>query len=71
MPDDMDRLLELIGDAPIRFWSCPNEHPREPLRVTVVWSKDNGVAFCTDCGMTNLTDPRLSIGSSDGPAPTV
>ena len=66
---DMDRLLELIGDAPVRFWSCPTEHPRDPPRVTVVWSK-NGVAFCTDCGMTNLTDPRLHNGSASGLAAT-
>lgn len=62
---DVDRLLELLGDVSFQFWSCPRNHPREPLRTTVVW--DGDVATCTDCGMTNRTDPRAA-GASDGPA---
>lgn len=62
---ETQRIIDAIGDAPVRFWSCPNEHPREPLRVTVVWSR-NGVAFCTDCGMTSLTDPRRDATGQAG-----
>jgi hypothetical protein len=58
-PDD--DIWALLDGVVVRFWSCPIEHPREPLRVTVEW--DGDVATCTDCGMTNLTDPRLNNGS--------
>lgn len=44
-------ILDLIGDARVQFWTCPVEHPRLPLRVTVEWS--GNVATCTDCGRTS------------------
>lgn len=46
-------FFELIGNVPIRFWTCPIEHPPWPPRVTVRWEGD--VAYCTEpgCGRTS------------------
>lgn len=48
----MDKLTWLAGLS-VRFWRCPVEHPREPLRETVRWIGD--VAHCTEpgCGQTS------------------
>lgn len=45
------RVMEAIGNARVRFWTCPIGHCREPLRETVRWS--GNVATCMDCGMTS------------------
>lgn len=37
--------------ARIKFWDCPEDHPREPQRVRIVW--DGDLATCQDCGRTN------------------
>jgi hypothetical protein len=39
------------SDARIKFWDCPEDHPRQPQRVRIVW--DGDVATCQDCGRTN------------------
>lgn len=50
--------LAAIGNARIKFWTCPTEHPREPLRETVRW--DGDVATCLDCGRTNKDADELA-----------
>jgi hypothetical protein len=40
-----------LPDARIKFWDCPEDHPREPQRVRIVW--DGDLATCLDCGRTN------------------
>lgn len=37
-----------LPDAPVRFWICPIEHPREPLREQVRWV--DGKAYCLEPG---------------------
>lgn len=44
-------VWEALMNAPVKFWTCPERHPREPLRETVRWNGD--VATCLDCGRTN------------------
>lgn len=44
-------LLAALGGARVQFWTCPERHPRLPLRETVRWS--GNVAICMDCGRTN------------------
>ncbi len=51
MSDEIEDILATIGNARVQFWVCPEQHPREPLRVTVEWN--GNVATCTDCGRTN------------------
>lgn len=53
--DWLDDLLACVGDVEFLFWTCPVQHPRDPLRVTVRWQ--GRVATCQDCGRTNLVPP--------------
>lgn len=64
MSETIWRLREIIGNARVVAWICPDEshdnQPGEPLRVTVEWD-DEGVAHCTTpgCTSTSLTPPPL------------
>jgi hypothetical protein len=40
----------------IKFWDCPEHHPRLPQRVRIRW--DGDVATCLDCGRTNQVNDR-------------
>jgi hypothetical protein len=52
--DGVSLLYELycpLCEAKVKFWDCPEDHPREPQRVRIVW--DGDLATCQDCGRTN------------------
>lgn len=53
----LEQLEAIIGDARVRFWTCPVLHPKDPPRVLVKW--DGDLATCTQCGRTNkdVVDP--------------
>jgi hypothetical protein len=50
-PQDEEKIWELLEDVRVKFWCCPEDHPKEPQRVTVKW--DGNIATCQDCGRTN------------------
>jgi hypothetical protein len=46
-------------NARVVFWTCPEQHPREPQRVTVEWetgADGKMTPRCRDCGRTG--EPR-------------
>lgn len=48
-PEGID--WSIFDGVRVLFWTCPEDHPRLPLRQTVEW--DGEIATCLDCGRTN------------------